>query len=170
MNELEMKNKLTELGLEKSKRAIEVTPEYIQKLEETIGVLLPEDYKRILYLFSSSYFFKQIRFPTLDIIPETGGRIGSINYMFGRCSGSYNLLVNFDFYLDRTPASVMPIGGIGGCLICLGIKDGVTGKVYYWDSDYESDGNPTFDNMYLIANSFEEFIRSMESQDDDIGI
>ena len=63
----------------------------------------------------------------------------------------------------------------GGHQICVGIKGKECGKVYYWDhhnewdeQDYLEDyGEPMpsdvkFQNVYLIAESFEDFIRRLQ--------
>jgi SMI1 / KNR4 family (SUKH-1) len=79
------------------------------------------------------------------------------------------------------PETIIPIGddGIAG-QICLGIKGAEAGKVYYWDQqnepldeeDYLEDyGEPRppeamFQNVHLIAESFEDFLRRLEVKAD----
>ena len=47
------------------------------------------------------------------------------------------------------------------------------GKVYFWDSveeedvDEEAGEEPGYSNVYLLANSFQEFINSLEKIEDD---
>jgi hypothetical protein len=74
------------------------------------------------------------------------------------------------------PDTMIPIADDGGGnQICLGIKGKERGKVYYWDhhnewdeQDYLEDyGEPMppevkFQNVYLIAKSFEDFIQRLE--------
>jgi hypothetical protein len=61
----------------------------------------------------------------------------------------------------RVPIDLIPIASASlGNQICLGYQASNLGKVYFWDHERECDG--AYDNCYLIANSFNEFIASLK--------
>jgi hypothetical protein len=62
------------------------------------------------------------------------------------------------------PAGFLPLAvDPGGNLICLVISGTNTGKVYFWDheEEVEEGQQPGYSNVYLIANSFNEFLNSL---------
>ncbi|EAQ80294.1 hypothetical protein DSM3645_19898 [Blastopirellula marina DSM 3645] len=92
-------------------------------------------------------------------------------------SDPYGLRVRILFFAGRMPDSLIPIGDDGGAgQICLGIKGNEMGAVFYWDQanepldedDYEEDfGVPRppeimFQNVYQIAESFDDFLGRLE--------
>lgn len=67
---------------------------------------------------------------------------------------------NIDAYRGRIPEGFLPIGeDPGGNIICIGGDNGET--VYFWFHEAETEP-PTMDNMYLIADTFQAFIDSLE--------
>ena len=52
----------------------------------------------------------------------------------------------------------------GGNAICLGMSGNERGKVYFWDHEMEADegDEPTFENVYLVAESFASFLKSLK--------
>jgi len=79
--------------------------------------------------------------------------------------------------MGRMPSTIIPIADDGGGnQICIGIKGGEQGKIYYWDHNNEWDeedylldhGRPMppevkFQNVHLIASSFVDFISRLET-------
>ena len=64
----------------------------------------------------------------------------------------------------RMPEELVPIAhDPGGNQICIAVAGPKTGAVYFWDHEEEADDDetPGYDNVYLIANSFNEFLNSL---------
>ena len=58
----------------------------------------------------------------------------------------------------------------GGNQICIAVTGEDKGKLFFWDHENERDldKNPNdFGNVYLIANSFEEFVESLFAEDEE---
>ncbi|HEX7447597.1 MAG TPA: SMI1/KNR4 family protein [Pirellulales bacterium] len=90
---------------------------------------------------------------------------------------AYSLERRMRFFSGRIPADLIPIADNGGgSQILLGIRGKDEGKVYYWDlrnepldeEDYlEDHGEPRppdamFQNVHLVAESFEDLLRRIE--------
>jgi hypothetical protein len=75
----------------------------------------------------------------------------------------FNILGVIEEGFSEFPSGVIPIGeDPGGNYICLNLNEGIDyGKVYFYDHEVENEddeGNITWDNMYLVADSFKAFI------------
>jgi hypothetical protein len=72
-----------------------------------------------------------------------------------------NIKTEYGMFKDRIPSDLIPIASAPcGNQICLCVKGVNYGKVYFWDHENEApEGEePWYENVYLIANSFKEFI------------
>jgi cell wall assembly regulator SMI1 len=76
--------------------------------------------------------------------------------------------VNLDYVLetfhDRIPPNSFPFArDPGGNLIVLATGGTDVGKVYFWDHEYEAEEGepPTNKNLYLIADTFDDFISKL---------
>jgi hypothetical protein len=79
----------------------------------------------------------------------------------GRLSNLEREITTFKIKETRIPKDLIPIADDpGGNQICLGYEGPNLGKVFFWDHERECDGS--YDNCYLIANSFNEFIASLK--------
>ncbi len=135
----------------------------IAELEERFGARLPEDYRRFL-------------------LQHNGGRPDPADFRLADRQGAYTdsrveafLSVydgehfNFEKVLacfkgpePRIPANLVPIARDPfGNLICLSIAGPDGGTVYFWDHERESEGEPTYDNVDRIADSFGEFLAAL---------
>ena len=75
----------------------------------------------------------------------------------------YDLIIWRARYYGRVPGELTPIAlDPGGNLICLGIRSEYQGRVYFWDHENEAaeSQQPWFQNVFLIADHFKEFINS----------
>ena len=79
---------------------------------------------------------------------------------------SNNLDWNFDTFNGRVPNNLLAIGCTDcGDLICVSLFGDDAGSVLYWDHHHEPPV-PSYENVYHIADSFEEFIDSFRELPD----
>lgn len=157
-------------------------------VEQTVHGHFSDDYRFFLKTYGASVFKGEsednpyIVFRTIEALPAhiTQDGFALFNAFYGAANqGAYGLACRIEFFHGRMPASVMPIADDGGAgQICLGIGGGEQGKIFYWDQqgeplseeDYLDDfGEPRpaqalFENMYLIANSFDEFLQALRTK------
>jgi hypothetical protein len=165
-----------------------MTEAEIVDFEKYVEVRLPETYRSFLSNYGAITFNgadadnPYIVFRSLGSLPPHISKTG--NGLFEAFYGgerdphdAHSLRVRAHFFANRMPNSIIPIGNDGGAgQICLGIKGNQKGKVYYWDQanepldeeDYLEDyGEPRppeamFQNVYQIAESFDDFLQRLE--------
>ncbi|WP_077596828.1 SMI1/KNR4 family protein [Oceanobacillus kimchii] len=134
----------------------------INKIEEKYNKEIPKDYKEFLLEYGVSFIKDNVMYQPIKknpVTPEDG--FDSIGYFFGLTGDSYDIKEAIKAYQDIIENSFLPIADAdGGDLICLGIKEDIRGKVYYWYHEDEIENN-----FYLIANSFKEFIFSFKTHE-----
>ena len=140
-----------------------VNDEDIRTLEKNLAVNLPEDYKVFLKTNNGGC-------PDPQFFPIEGfenNPLGQVQVFF-RIDGpikSSRLDWNYQVMAGRIPENLFPIAcEDGGSLICLSLAGPDRGAVYYWDY-YGEHKPPSYDNVYLIAGSFEGFLDSLHSYD-----
>lgn len=80
-----------------------------------------------------------------------------------------NLLAFLKTYRNRIPDNTFPIAYDSfGNLILISVKNADRGKIYFWDHEREAgDGEiPDYSNLTLIADSFDDFINNLKSEED----
>ncbi|PAE23434.1 SMI1/KNR4 family protein [Bacillus sp. 7894-2] len=131
----------------------------IHMIENVYGVDLPSDYKEFLLEYGGSFIKDNIMYKPIEITPVTHkDGFDSIGGFYGITDDNYNIESVIKTYKDVLGKVLMPIADAGGGdLLCIGIKGQYKGKIYYWHHEGEAskDGK---EYVYLIANSFEEFI------------
>ena len=163
----------------------------ITAFEEELGVRLPKAYRTFLADYGASTFNgtspenPYILFrPVEPLPPQFRSGKGMVDALYGGERGphdGYSVRVRTRFFAGRMPESIIPIGddGLAG-QICLGIKGAEAGKVYYWDQQnepqdedgyFDDHGKPRppevmFQNVHLIAESFEDFLRRLDVKAD----
>ena len=168
-----------------------MSKEEIKSVESFIDARLPLLYREFLATFGACTFNgtspdnPHLVFRSSTGFPEhvSDDDCGLFDAFYGAKQDEhdpYSLAVRIRFFMHRMPKSIIPIGDDGGAgQICIGIHGNELGKVYYWDQaneplgeeDYLDDfGVPRpeeamFDNVYLIAESFEDFIKRLEPMD-----
>jgi hypothetical protein len=129
-------------------------------LENEIGARLPADYREFLLKHnggrpSPSAFklsgLKDNPFDTVQVLFRLGGKVQSSNIDW-----------NVDAFNGRLPSNLLAIGCTDcGDLICLSLFGNDAGSVVYWDYHQEP-SEPSYQNVYHIADSFEEFLDSIQ--------
>lgn len=135
----------------------------IGALERELGVALPHGYRSFLLRHNGGRP-KPDFFPIRDFDRSS---FGSVHYFFGvdGTVRSNNVDWNYRTYYRRIPIELLPIAGDGsGNLICLSIIGSNEDAVYYWDHDDER-SPPTYDNIYVIAETFDKFLGSIYFED-----
>ena len=158
----------------------------ILALEKELQVRFPKAYRDFIAQYGASAFNgaspdnPYVEFRTLTPLPENydSGKV-IFAALYGAETDSqdgYSLRARTQFYAGRMPDAMIPIGDSWGSQICLGIKGDEFGKVYFWDeqnepldeASYLQDyGTPrpaeaVFQNVYLVANSFDDFLQKLE--------
>lgn len=63
------------------------------------------------------------------------------------------------------PTGILPIGhDPGGNYICIALTDENYGQIYFYDHEEpneDSNGNVNWNNLYLVAKSFSEFLNKL---------
>lgn len=162
MLDKELINKL-DVILEKDNYNYSVlTKEEIKKIEEKYKIQLPQDYVDFILTYQDKNIKYDYAFVPLERSPLTteDGYDGLIEHFF---KGELEKEIKDMYEIFRD--NVIPIASVaGGDLICIGVKDEYKEKIYLWWHENEWDDDP--DNiratLFLIANSFRDFILSFE--------
>jgi hypothetical protein len=158
----------------------------LQAVEELAGGVLPEDYRAYLAQFGAAAFRRRVRFTPTPPLPKRVSRSGTdfIDAFYGKeppGRDMYSLLVRVNFYRGRMPSTIIAIGDNGcGNQICIGVAGEAAGKLFYWDRNDEFDVDEyleendgpvpddlLFQNVYPVAASFADFLRSLAVDPDD---
>jgi hypothetical protein len=139
----------------------QITKKDIDVLCGELEIELPNDYVQFLMLHnggqpSQNHYIKK----------ELDGEISfdfflNVFFGIGGDDASYDIETMYSIYCDRIPEEILPIGDDGvGNIICLGVEESYYGQVYMWwkSGQVEEGGEPTFDNIDLIDNTFERFL------------
>lgn len=136
--------------------------EILKSLEMYWGFSLPKDYRGFLLRHNGG----EPEFDYFNFKEDKNDGSG-VRFFLGIYPDEYrNLLQFLKDYKDRLPSNIFPIAYDSlGNLICISVKGPDRGKVYFWDHELEADSNqgesPSYDNLTLIADSFDEFINSL---------
>lgn len=130
--------------------------ESIRTLEKRYRITLPKEYRDFLLKYNGGI-------PVPDAFDFANKNSGStIDTFYGFVEEDVNNLVsNIKDYRNRIPKSLFPIASdVFGNNICIGIKDDVYGKIYFWDHESEK-SKPDFSNITFVSDSFDKFINSL---------
>jgi len=143
-------------NLELTRLCGEITETAVIEFERELAATLPEDYREFLIKnncvrTNPNHFF---------ISRKQGGSL--VQYFLGLCDNQrwYSLRYFLEDYNQEVPSNLLPIAPDGGGnLICISIKGEDYGKVYFWDrDDADFRGNPTYENLHLLADDFATFL------------
>jgi len=134
----------------------------LASLEQRLRIKLPDDYRAFLLRHNggvperAGFRFKD------DPDPDSGSMVNRFLAVYdGRYDNFEQTFQTFKGREPRLPAELVPIArDPGGNVICIATAGPNTGAVYFWD--HEREGNrPSYDNIHLIANNFEEFLEGL---------
>ncbi len=125
-----------------------------------IGYKLPNDYLEFLRQHNGGYVKD-----SYSTYFKNGDQKFILTSMFG-LGADDDLKNQFEIFKRRIPASCIPIGrDAGGNLVCLNLSEDNYGFVYFWDHENEleyEEGKITINDLYVIAESFNEFLNSIK--------
>jgi hypothetical protein len=132
----------------------------LAQLEADLGVELPADCRRFLLHFNAGWWphlvKSQVQNPSrfVDAITVTGtfGIVPDDRF------ASDDLRHTAEVFSGRIPETLLPIMDGWGNLVCVDVGEKNYGKILYWDRDHEG---CDFNLVYLIADSFDEFLLSL---------
>lgn len=141
----------------------EISDNVLKAIEEMWEFSLPKDYRNfILHYNGGTPQNKMFKFKKLE-----GG--SCLTLFFGLIKDfNNNILLKQKYSGERVPENCMPISrDVYGNLILLSVKGSDRGKIYFWDHEREADEGeiPNYSNLTLIADSFEEFINGLYSDE-----
>ncbi|HRQ80479.1 MAG TPA: SMI1/KNR4 family protein [Azospirillaceae bacterium] len=132
--------------------------------ENAIGGRFPADYRRFMLEYNGGC-------PTPETFsidwPNQGPasadwRTSMVSSFYAIREADANLVsMNLVTFHGRLPKGALTIGrDPGGNQILLGIAAPIQGQVMFWVKDYEveEDDEPNFDNVGILASSFDEFL------------
>jgi hypothetical protein len=145
-----------------------ITKRDLRALEAKLGQKLPDDYVAFLLQYNSGAvrFGKPVRFPFPD--KKYSGWVSLdafFTLLLGKRAPGYDLWTNYQVHQGIIPSYLLPIiGNAAGSYVCLAISGPTRGSVFFWEHelvDYSSD-EPTDEGVFLIAPSFDEFLRVLQ--------
>jgi len=132
----------------------------IRRLEESLGLTLPNTFRAFLRSANGGR-------PKHDCYPIEGlalNPLGDLAYLFGigLSPDILNIENHHTFFRGRIPAHVVIIGrNSGSDYVCLDLRNGGE-KVVFWDhARFWSTGEWRESDLHFIANSFEDFLKSL---------
>lgn len=138
----------------------------MRQVETELGFALPDNYKEFLFKNNGGHPIKDTctlleSYTNNEFNFETDVRhfAGMHNERY------YDLVRDYRSMKDwRIPPELLTIAwNSGGDSICLCISGSNKGKVYFWFHENENpeENNPWYENIFSVANSFEDFINSL---------
>lgn len=132
-----------------------ISEERLAQVEERLGIEFPVDYRSFMLKYNggepspNSFQFKEF----------DGDYTDSLVLMFLAIdSEKFNLEQEVEIYAGRIPDHLVPIAADPfGNVICIAVAGPSAGAIYFWDHEEEGDVLNN-DNVYLIADTFTEFL------------
>jgi len=141
-----------------------INDNFVKVLESYFFCKFPNAYRQFLLKTNGGKPTK------IYFIVKTTKKLGTVHYFLGISPDRYKGLLEYEkVFCGRIPSNTLAIASDpGGDLILLSVKGQDYGKVYYWDHNWEAeDGQtPDYSNLTLIADSFEDFLSSLKSEDE----
>lgn len=127
--------------------------------ENFLDVKLPLDYREYLKNINETRPIAN----AFDI-PNQGYNV--VNRFFSLIAKNKNetLIYQLKQYKNRIPSEMLPIGNDpGGNLLLIALKGSSRGGVYFWDHNFEADGEsqPFYKNIIALSPNFSTFLNSL---------
>ncbi|WP_040214222.1 SMI1/KNR4 family protein [Clostridium polynesiense] len=137
----------------------------IIKIEKKYNITLPVEYKLFVLKYGNSYTKDNIYYTAIEKSPWTPeDGFDSLGFFYGLENDRKDLRKMIEAYLGRIPDNLIPIADCdGGNELCIGVMGHSKGKVYFWNHENQNilkKGH--IKNLYLVAESFTDFIMSFE--------
>jgi SMI1-KNR4 cell-wall len=134
----------------------------IGQVESRLSIRLPHDYKSFLLSHNGGRTEPWMMF---DIHGNESDSHAIAGFFFGIGGDSnIDLEANVRAYSDRVPENILPIASDpGGNLLCISVSGKDEGKLYFWthEEECEEGGIPSYENLYPVADSFENLLQSL---------
>lgn len=148
------------------KKAAPAPEAAVLAFEQSIGAILPDDYRAFLVACNGGFLSGTLGFEAVD---PSGEPLGvSIHHIGGmRAENHFSLSWARAIYRGRIPDDLLWImDDPCGNAICLGLRGTYTGKVYFWDHENEPDDDWDGDvesagNITCLADRFADFIAAL---------
>jgi SMI1 / KNR4 family (SUKH-1) len=153
----------------------------VRSIENRLGASFPNMYRQYLTTYGASRPKQLVNVRPAKPLPREITSNGKLPFeMLYGVGGNVDLQSRLSSHSRMIPANMISIGSDGtGSMYLLAIKDEEAGKVFYWDGendplceeDYLKEyGKPRppeamFQNVHLVAESFEDFLRRLELED-----
>jgi hypothetical protein len=151
-------------------RGPKISKDDIKSFEASIGFVLTQDYCDFLLEYNGGmtendcYFKFQVASSQSNWDNESGL---DLLYGINHSKRLDRLDENFNTFRKRMPDGFIPIGHDAfGNRICICLSKENYGNIYFWDHEQE-EGLPTYNNCFLIANSFTEFMESLKPYEEE---
>jgi hypothetical protein len=134
--------------------------EDIVEVEKVLNFSLPIQYRSFLLKQNGGH--PQPNKFNIEGDPENISRVDGFNYI--KNGDFLDLLNTWEVYQGRIPKEFISIAfDPGGNQICIGVSNPYYGQIYFWDHEEEGDEETTYDNLYLIAESFDKFMNNLSN-------
>ena len=141
----------------------QLNTDIINSLESYFLIKIPQSYLDFLIKINGGHAVKNI-----FLFPNNNGFI--THHWYGvRAEKYFSLLSQMYDKGKRYPNNFIAIcDDTSGNKILLSISGDDYGKIYFWDHEMEFDQGvePDYSNLTLVADSFEEFINNLKSEDE----
>jgi len=145
-----------------------IKEEDIQIFERANNIVLPNDYKKFLIKYNGG----EPVYSLFKLNRELGTIVVNTLYGLNTQEKYDDIAEQIQTYSNRISNQFIPIGDDpGGNQIVLGISGDFKGKVYFWDHNTELENNEFIENklpenMYKLADSFDEFMNKLEEDNE----
>ncbi|WP_106498329.1 SMI1/KNR4 family protein [Lentibacillus sp. Marseille-P4043] len=174
-------NVLTKLGVNQPAISFKnLRREHLKALEKKYNIVIPKEYKEFLESYDETFFEKEIIYKPIEPSPVMTKEGKQYFDGFYGLMSENNINQQIESYENRIPGNLVPIGECpAGNLICIGVNEPVFGKIYFWNHENELEAklmigekadieniDSYWDNVYLISESFVDFLNNLEIEDE----